>query len=170
MDRFDYKTEQIQKEVKVLREMDDFKVTGKNGEEIGIKMDFLIEYLDNLDKGISRRTGIIEEAIGNLSDLIVGRNKNRTLKYSVGRVSKKLRDKILLRDNFTCKNCGVHRDIAVLNVDHIFPRSMGGKAEENNLQVLCKSCNLLKLNRIFNEKKTQTLKSKSVQNASEDKE
>ena len=150
-------TDRLQNIVKELRKIDNYKIIGKNGQEMDVSPDFLIEYLDNLSKDISRRLGIMEDSIGNLSDLIIGKKKDRTLKYSVGRVTKKMRERILIRDNFTCQNCGVHGDFARLNVDHIFPRSQGGKAEPDNLQVLCKSCNLLKLNRIFNKKKSSSL-------------
>ncbi len=42
------------------------------------------------------------------------------------------------RDDFTCKACGIRRN---LSVDHIVPESKGGLTELNNLQTLCKSCN-----------------------------
>lgn len=55
----------------------------------------------------------------------------------------KLRYKILLRDNFHCCCCGQGvEDGAKLHVDHIIPISKGGKTTEDNLQTLCKDCNL----------------------------
>ena len=53
---------------------------------------------------------------------------------------KKLRAKIISRDG-ACVWCGSQEN---LQVDHITPRVMGGTNAEENLQVLCKICNLKK--------------------------
>lgn len=45
------------------------------------------------------------------------------------------------RDNFTCKQCGSRTH---LHVDHIKPESKGGLTTEDNLQTLCRSCNVKK--------------------------
>jgi hypothetical protein len=56
---------------------------------------------------------------------------------------------VLARDNWTC--CSCHRSTRehsiVLHVDHIVPRSRGGKDDITNLQTLCMKCNLGKSNR-----------------------
>ena len=49
---------------------------------------------------------------------------------------------ILRRDNFTCQYCGVSNHS--LTVDHIMPRSRGGKTSWTNVVVACKPCNLKK--------------------------
>lgn len=62
-----------------------------------------------------------------------------------------LRQKIKERDNYTCKNCGVsieQEPNLLLEIDHIFPLSKGGKTEEENLQTLCWKCNRKKGNKI----------------------
>lgn len=59
------------------------------------------------------------------------------------KMSTKLRYKVLKRDGFRCKFCGVtSADGAKLHVDHIIPISRGGKTEMDNLQTLCSDCNL----------------------------
>jgi ATP adenylyltransferase len=46
-----------------------------------------------------------------------------------------------------CEACGATKDERPLHVDHIKPRSKGGKTEYPNLQVLCSKCNLTKGNK-----------------------
>ena len=46
---------------------------------------------------------------------------------------------------YTCVQCGARKeDGATLHVDHIIPVSRGGTDELDNLQTLCKECNLNK--------------------------
>ena len=57
-------------------------------------------------------------------------------------MTKDLRDKIALRDNYTCQICGKYMPDGVgLHIDHIIPVSKGGKSVPSNLQVLCSKCN-----------------------------
>lgn len=68
---------------------------------------------------------------------------------SVSRVGPKLRMDILARDKYTCRICGAGRNEgAVLEVDHIHPASRGGTNDPENLQVLCRDCNVGKSDRI----------------------
>ena len=52
---------------------------------------------------------------------------------------------ILRRDNYTCQYCGISDQ--PLTVDHIMPKSRGGKTNWTNVVVACISCNLRKGNR-----------------------
>ncbi len=59
-------------------------------------------------------------------------------------MTKKLRESIKARDNFTCCNCGNSTHVEpnlLLEIDHIIPVSKGGRTEEDNLQTLCWKCN-----------------------------
>ena len=59
-------------------------------------------------------------------------------------ISWRLRCRILQRDHFRCRACGRSpaTDPAVkLQIDHIHPRSQGGKSTADNLQTLCDRCN-----------------------------
>jgi HNH endonuclease/Homing endonuclease associated repeat len=63
--------------------------------------------------------------------------------------SLRLRFKVLSRDNFSCQQCGASpaKDPTVeLHVDHRVPWSNGGETTMENLQTLCRSCNLGKSN------------------------
>jgi len=54
----------------------------------------------------------------------------------------KIRERILLRDRYTCQVCG--RVGTDLEVDHVVPLAIGGNNSDSNLQVLCPSCHLVK--------------------------
>jgi 5-methylcytosine-specific restriction endonuclease McrA len=59
------------------------------------------------------------------------------------------RSNILLRDEEMCQYCGKHgRD---LTLDHIIPRSRGGKSTWDNLVASCKACNGKKGNRLLKD-------------------
>ena len=61
-------------------------------------------------------------------------------------VADSVRFDVLRRDR-VCQLCGAGRSDAVLEVDHVVPRSKGGSNEPDNLQVLCRTCNRGKSNR-----------------------
>jgi hypothetical protein len=54
------------------------------------------------------------------------------------------RRNIFLRDNYTCVYCQKQLNTEELSVDHILPKSRGGKDTWENLATACKSCNCLK--------------------------
>ncbi|MGL5724655.1 HNH endonuclease [Cetobacterium sp.] len=67
-------------------------------------------------------------------------------------MTKKLREFIKIRDNFTCCNCDNSTEIEpnlLLEIDHIIPVSKGGETIEENLQTLCWKCNRAKSNKII---------------------
>ncbi|QLQ63921.1 MULTISPECIES: HNH endonuclease [Providencia] len=62
-------------------------------------------------------------------------------------LSNTIRDRIKERDGMKCNYCG---DTDELQVDHITPISKGGNSTDDNLQILCKKCNVLKSNHLVN--------------------
>ncbi len=52
-----------------------------------------------------------------------------------------VRKRILEKCKNKCQHCG---GIERLEVDHIIPISRGGRHDEDNMQILCKKCNLKK--------------------------
>lgn len=57
-------------------------------------------------------------------------------------VKEKLRWEILRRDNFACRYCGATAEGgAILQIDHVVPRSRGGKDVPQNLLTACRDCN-----------------------------
>jgi 5-methylcytosine-specific restriction endonuclease McrA len=55
------------------------------------------------------------------------------------------RKRILERDGFRCQMCTRSSpDLKFMHIDHKLPRSKGGTNDDDNLQVLCRTCNLKK--------------------------
>jgi|TARA_R110002020_G_scaffold454131_1_gene669406 5-methylcytosine-specific restriction endonuclease McrA len=51
------------------------------------------------------------------------------------------RRNVLLRDEFVCQYCTKRFKESDLTIDHVIPRSKGGKNEWNNVAAACKPCN-----------------------------
>ena len=56
---------------------------------------------------------------------------------------------VFRRDNYTCQYCGWIG--SGLTIDHIIPRSLGGKTSWDNVVVACQACNVRKGNRRLDE-------------------
>ena len=54
------------------------------------------------------------------------------------------RRNIFLRDNYSCSYCEKQLSTEELSVDHIIPKSRGGKDTWENLTTACKTCNCTK--------------------------
>jgi 5-methylcytosine-specific restriction endonuclease McrA len=54
------------------------------------------------------------------------------------------RRNVLLRDGFTCQYCGARPPVRDLNLDHVLPRSRGGRSTWDNLVASCRTCNIKK--------------------------
>ena len=59
------------------------------------------------------------------------------------------RKAVLARDGWTCQYCGSRK--SRLTVDHVIPRSRGGKSVWENIVAACASCNRRKGNRLPRE-------------------
>jgi 5-methylcytosine-specific restriction endonuclease McrA len=59
------------------------------------------------------------------------------------------RKAVLARDSWTCQYCGTNKP--GLTVDHVIPRSRGGKSVWENIVAACASCNRRKGNRLPKE-------------------
>jgi 5-methylcytosine-specific restriction endonuclease McrA len=67
------------------------------------------------------------------------------------------RQQILERDKWACQSCGIKvhdrrkgdwNTPDKAHIDHIIPISKGGNSEPNNLQILCRTCNLSKYDKV----------------------
>ena len=59
------------------------------------------------------------------------------------------RKAVLARDAYTCQYCG--REAGGLTVDHVIPRSRGGRSDWDNIVASCAPCNRKKGNRLPRE-------------------
>jgi len=55
----------------------------------------------------------------------------------VGRELQRIRDRILLRDEYTCRKCGRVAWPRELEIDHVVPLHKGGMESDANRQTLC---------------------------------
>lgn len=65
------------------------------------------------------------------------------------------RKNILLRDRYTCQYCGHVFSASELTLDHVTPRSRGGKSSWENLVTSCRRCNNHKGDRLPDEAKME---------------
>lgn len=56
-------------------------------------------------------------------------------------LSKRQRFEVMKRDGFRCRYCGATHLMQPLEVDHIHPKSKGGKDHPSNLVTACEPCN-----------------------------
>jgi 5-methylcytosine-specific restriction endonuclease McrA len=63
------------------------------------------------------------------------------------------RRNIFKRDRYTCCYCGAQPGPKELTIDHLVPKSRGGKSEWTNCVLACLACNMKKANRIPEEAK-----------------
>ena len=68
------------------------------------------------------------------------------------------RSNILWRDKNQCQYCGCSSEPNKLTLDHIMPKSRGGKNTWKNLVTACKKCNQKKSNKTLKESKMALIK------------
>ncbi len=61
-------------------------------------------------------------------------------------ISGSIRYQVLAAAKGRCELCGITNEEKMLEVDHIMPKSLGGKNDLSNYQALCYSCNAAKRN------------------------
>ena len=83
------------------------------------------------------------------------------------RVGKKVRFEVFKRDGFKCQYCGRSAPDVVLHVDHINPKSRGGKNDLVNLITSCADCNLGKGARPLDDASTVDKQRRQLQELNE---
>ena len=115
-----------------------------------IKRDKENYYYEGFDLSKEEKKEIIEICYDKLQQYIEKRGlekifKHRTLASRA--ISGSIRYKVLTKAKNRCEACGVLSNERALEVDHIEPRSLGGKDDLSNFQALCYKCNAQKGNR-----------------------
>jgi len=62
-------------------------------------------------------------------------------KTHFGKSQSETKQKLYEKQGGKCLGCGALFPIRNLTIDHIVPKSRGGLNDEENLQLLCKTCN-----------------------------
>jgi len=81
--------------------------------------------------------------------ILAGEGKSNRKHLNLRTFSKTIKRKFLKRQGWRCatETCREEIDEDTGHADHIIPWSEGGKTEEDNCQILCLECNLLKSNK-----------------------
>jgi 5-methylcytosine-specific restriction enzyme A len=74
-----------------------------------------------------------------------GQSEGKRLSDLSGGAWQTIRERIRLRDKYTCQCCGIA--VRTGEVDHIIPVEQGGTDADENLQLLCHDCHVDKTNR-----------------------
>lgn len=104
--------------------------------------------------GMAQRSFTVPMTEEHITELIKTLENKLTLKEMAkeqrGLMTKRLRERIKERDDYTCCNClnsTYEEPNLLLEIDHIVPVSKGGLTVESNLQTLCWRCNRAKSNK-----------------------
>lgn len=98
------------------------------------KAEIVSEFKDRVVKSVTK--------VFRLPSVIRLLNKFK-LKFNV-RLTRK---NILIRDKYRCRYCGKEDTPSSLTLDHVIPRSRGGKFSWENIVTCCSSCNAKKSDR-----------------------
>lgn len=77
-------------------------------------------------------------------DWVVRADSAQLRKAEHGRVSRRLRVEVLVRDGGKCQDCGITPELKKLHVHHIVERQNGGINSADNLVALCAGCHKLR--------------------------
>lgn len=108
-----------------------------------VKYPYVVENIENEYRYTTKQ---LEEVYNKLKDINFETTLTKYFSKSQRKlVTKEMKKKVMLRDNYTCQICGKYMpDEVGLHIDHIVSIHNGGKSVMSNLQVLCDKCNYKK--------------------------
>ena len=108
-------------------------------------------------KGVAATEELSNDEVHSPSKVVPVPSVIRLLEYRrIPRQTRSLsRKNILLRDRYTCQYCGHVFSASELTLDHVTPRSRGGKSSWENLVTSCRRCNNHKGDRLPDEAKME---------------
>jgi 5-methylcytosine-specific restriction endonuclease McrA len=83
---------------------------------------------------------------------------DRVPKFEISLTKKNL----YIRDDGRCQYCGKKLTLSTLSIDHIRPKSRGGKSQWTNVVISCKVCNAKKSGRLPSEARMKLIKQPKV--------
>ena len=102
--------------------------------------------IEEISIQLSSLNQLEESLVQNIYDYLL---KSPTALHPKSRtISIQKRKAVKKRDNYVCQICEEAFPEDQLEVDHIFPHSLGGSNQVNNLMALCRPCNENKSNRL----------------------
>jgi 5-methylcytosine-specific restriction endonuclease McrA len=75
----------------------------------------------------------------------------KAIRKYYGRAVKWSKNRLFIRDEYTCQYCGTQLPEKKLTIDHVIPQAKGGKTEWENCVACCDGCNNLKGDKTLNE-------------------
>lgn len=106
----------------------------------------VLEWTDHLVwSGVRKIAGRVYEQVFRPSVVRLLKNisRKRSVKFS--------RENIYLRDKGKCQYCGIKLSKKQTTLDHVVPRSLGGKTTWENIVISCFDCNQEKRNRTLQQ-------------------
>ncbi len=73
--------------------------------------------------------------------VVYQQNRQARMRANGGIVSLDIKDKLMKAQRGRCACCRVDLKTVVVNLDHIIPIVLGGKNSDENIQLLCRTCN-----------------------------
>jgi len=113
--------------------------------------------LDKLKALLAHEDGLmsLENLFEKLCDKVLEQIQNQSIskaRHNNLTLTKNMKKLIKKRDGHRCKNCGSQFD---LQIDHVIPKGFGGINHPNNLQTLCRQCNLRRAVKFYGAEKIQ---------------
>jgi 5-methylcytosine-specific restriction endonuclease McrA len=98
----------------------------------------IIQNYDNISIKAANSYFPYPKTIRMLSSFVKAKLVNKNNFYSKSKLTKK---NLWLRDKGKCQYCFVNLNVKTSTVDHVLPKSRGGKSTWENLVISCVSCN-----------------------------
>ena len=125
-----------------------FKVLSQHFKELKrVKENYIFEDFDLTEKQKEELIDLYKKKLNQKIDKTGIKKIFGHRKLSSGVIPGSIRYKVLLRAKNRCESCGIPNDKKQLEVDHIIPRTKGGKDDLSNFQALCYTCNSQKSNK-----------------------
>jgi hypothetical protein len=114
-------------------------ITERSGDGYSLKIDTTGFSIGETEELIRLCDAAVESHLGVRGEQVY-RHRRLALAYVPG----SMRYEVLRRAGGRCELCGITKEEAPLDIDHIQPRKFGGKTVPENLQALCARCNTIK--------------------------